>query len=205
MLNLHASSDDSMEILGQAAARKRRRVSFRLEPASVGVADDLFSATAIHQVTEDDTTMETWYQREELVSFHKDRLLTVKALKRAKGDITRLDPSQCSLRGLEDIISAQYGRARRLKKTRTVRMILQVQAEQRELGVSDPELIRSLSMLFSQMSRDQAIEIAEIDAKACQEQPMPKRSLVLTAESSSKRRMVDRQQEVTQSVPIQPE
>jgi hypothetical protein len=136
----------------------------------------------------------SWYQREDFVSFYKERLQTVRALKKAQGDITCLDPSEYCLRGLEEKISTRYGRERRLKQIKIIRMVLEVQAEHREMGVRNPEGIKSLSMLVSKMSRDHAVEIAELDARAARCCPLgdsnKKRQATALRESFPKRQAV---------------
>lgn len=140
----------------------KRRVSFHAEPFVKIVGK---SSAITNQEAAEGKRM-VWYQREDFASFYREQLQTVRALKNAQGDITCLDPSEYYLRGLEEKIFTRYGRERRIKQVKGIRMILAVQAEQRRTGVQNPEGIKSLSMLVSKVSRDHAIEMAELDARA---------------------------------------
>jgi hypothetical protein len=146
------------------------------------------------------------------VSFHLDCTQTIQALKRARGDPSSLDPSVHCLRGLEKRISSKYNRERRLQQLNIIRLVLKAQEEQRKSGIIDPERIKSLSKTLSRMSRDQAFELAELDARASQECPRVndinreanlvlsrKRSPLDNSALSSKRQLVDFHQQITLS------
>lgn len=112
----------------------------------------------------------SWYQPEDFVSFNRESVETVRALHFVQGDLSCLDPSIYCLRGLEPKIFSAVGRQRRSQKLAILRAVLCVQQEQRETGVKDPETIKSLCTMLSKLSRDRAVEMAELDAKACQQQ-----------------------------------
>lgn len=109
-----------------------------------------------------------WYQPEDFVSFNKEIIDTVRALWSTQGDLSCLDPAKYCLRGLEHKIFPKFGRQQRFKQMAIIRAVLCSQEDQRETGTKDPETIKSLYMMFSKLSRDRAVELAELDAKACQ-------------------------------------
>mmetsp|Transcript_33101 Transcript_33101/g.49970 ORF Transcript_33101/g.49970 Transcript_33101/m.49970 type:complete len:155 (-) Transcript_33101:21-485(-) len=106
-----------------------------------------------------------WYQRDDFISFYKEGMSTIKALKFPQ-NVSTLDPSEYCLRGLEKKISKSYEQQRRKYQSDTTQMILHAHALQRQTGKIEPEKIKTLSMMFSRRSRERALEIAEIDAKA---------------------------------------
>ncbi len=141
---------------------KRRGVRFQPEvsvfdlPAAASAADDGGVASNL-----------IWYQREDLLSFRQERLRTMKALQTAGGETSCLDPDKYCVRGLEDsfvVSTSSYARERRCQQTNIIRMVLEAQSEQRQMGVRDPESIKRLSMILSKVSRDRAVEIAKVDA-----------------------------------------
>lgn len=168
-----------MELQTRSGVMMERRVSFKSE----------VSVVELPASQEEERKRLFWYQREDFLSFHMEQLQTIHALKKAQGDLSYLDPSKHCLRGLERKISAGYGRERRSQQTEIINMVLEAQTEQREKGVRDPEGIKKLSSVFSRVSRDRAVEMAALDAKACHDEQRRKRpSSFENCETSSKRR-----------------
>lgn len=121
------------------------------------------------------TTMsyDSWYQNEDYRNFLRDRRRTAKALREVHGDASCLDKSRYCLRGLEGSLSGQddhrllsYGRERRSQQTSIIRMVLEAQHEQRQMGIQNDDTIRVLYMMLSKVSRDRAMEVAALDAAA---------------------------------------
>lgn len=142
----------------RSAVLTKRRVSFQPEVSVVETPSDPAGRKAF------------WYQPADFASFKEERLDTVRALKYAHGDLSCLDPSIYCLRGLEQKIFTTLGREQRSQQLAIIRAVLRAQQKQRKSGVKDPETIKSLSMVFSKLSRDRAVEMAELDARACQQQ-----------------------------------
>ena len=164
-----------------------KRVSFCDEvvvPAEqsslVNSTDDCASSTPTTTMNAKQTS---WYQSNDYRYFLRDRRQTAKALREVHGDESRLDASRYCLRGLESSLTnddydnhhqshLSYSRERRLQQTAIIRMILEAQHEQRQLGIQTyHDNLRALSMLLSKVARDRAIEVAALDAAAVAEAP----------------------------------
>mmetsp|Transcript_5022 Transcript_5022/g.7259 ORF Transcript_5022/g.7259 Transcript_5022/m.7259 type:complete len:144 (-) Transcript_5022:279-710(-) len=113
------------------------------------------------------SSKKSWYRHNDYISFYKEGISTIKTFQVEHGNLMRLDPSKHCLRGLEKMISKSHQQHRRKYQSITVQMVLDAHAMQRRDGRSDPEEIKALSMIFSKISRDRALDMAAIDAKAC--------------------------------------
>ena len=116
---------------------------------------------------------DSWYQSQDYRNFLRDRRRTAKALREAHGDASCLDASRYCLRGLEGSLSGNddhrllsYGRERRSQQTSIIRMVLEAQDEQRQMGIQNHDTIRALYMVLSKVARDRATEVAALDAAA---------------------------------------
>mmetsp|Transcript_28780 Transcript_28780/g.43480 ORF Transcript_28780/g.43480 Transcript_28780/m.43480 type:complete len:174 (+) Transcript_28780:117-638(+) len=158
----------------------KKRVSFDSKVFVVSVESSAKSSNGV------------WYQYDDFVSFHKERSQTLKKLKSAHGNVSYLDPSLYCLRGLEEKLSKKFAKQRKFQQSVTIRSVLTAQAHQKEIGYTNPEYIKDLSMKNSKASRDRAIELAAIDAKACHADDssssmMKRPSVIESGEDTSKR------------------
>eukprot|EP00543_Licmophora_paradoxa_P007469 CAMPEP_0202450684 /NCGR_PEP_ID=MMETSP1360-20130828/9265_1 /ASSEMBLY_ACC=CAM_ASM_000848 /TAXON_ID=515479 /ORGANISM="Licmophora paradoxa, Strain CCMP2313" /LENGTH=178 /DNA_ID=CAMNT_0049069047 /DNA_START=20 /DNA_END=556 /DNA_ORIENTATION=+ len=107
----------------------------------------------------------SWYQNYDFQSFKKDIYRNLIALRKVHGNIATLNPEKYCLRGLETKLCRRYSNETKAKQAAVVRMVLELQNEQKASGKSNPEELKMFSMMCSKLSRDQAAELGVMDAK----------------------------------------
>jgi hypothetical protein len=94
-----------------------------------------------------------WLQPEEYSKIEEGRRQCLYTVKKALlGRAPPPDPSEYSVRGLEQQLSSKQVMERKIKNMHYRKLLLEEQSVQRQYGVSDPQALQSLSELFSQAS-----------------------------------------------------
>lgn len=106
---------------------------------------------------------QSWYQSNEYDAFKSESKITLAALKQAHGNVTQLDASKHCLRGLEAHVSLSILKLRQMMIRSTVQIVLDQQKVQRSHGVSDPNMIGAVSMMFSKQARQRALSFGALD------------------------------------------
>ena len=142
-------------IVGEEEVRSRRVHFDTLEP-SVWVDPCEISEDEIRAY---------WFRRPDFASFERERRTTVRALKRAGGDMGKLDSSLVCFRGMEELINSDF--SRRLKKQRrnSQSEVMQEQDRQKQYGITDPTGLRKVSEAVSAWARNHALELGRHDAR----------------------------------------
>ena len=139
----------------QAPETKRRRVSIR---RTVG-----FSATVTVMPTTSTSNSNDWIQDSDAIRFRanvkRDVMVLAKYCKENR--LKDMDQTEYCSVGVERYCCAPATRnqAKALKEQR-VRAVMQQQAAQRAMGVSDPEAIRAVAQQMSKQARDRAVQLA---------------------------------------------
>jgi hypothetical protein len=102
-----------------------------------------------------------WYQSEEYRSIMEDIVMTFRALERAAGDISLLDPSKHCLRGLESYIFRKFVM---IKRSSQRSIVLCQQKFQLLHGLTDEHALQFLSMKLSKHDDIIAIQNAKFDS-----------------------------------------
>lgn len=105
-----------------------------------------------------------WFTKNELGSLREDNRITLRALKKADGNVSALDSDLFCLRGLEDSL---VGGKEKFQKTRNniINGILDEQGKQRTMGINDPRGLQVLSRACSKQARERAHERGKSDAE----------------------------------------
>jgi len=108
-----------------------------------------------------------WYRPADYASFEREIRATLRALRRVKGDASRLEEDEMTLRGLERFMH-EYSLENR---TRHATAVLEEQEKQRMINKDDPIGLRQISMACSEWSRNQAnIDAEEISREVAGQQ-----------------------------------
>jgi hypothetical protein len=104
-----------------------------------------------------------WYEVEEYNFFQKECRRTVAAIKKAKGELSTLDPTEHCVRGLEQFLSVKQMVLRKKEAKRYIHVMMRQQYVQRRTGQSDPSRLQALSELFSKQAGQRAYLRGVID------------------------------------------
>jgi hypothetical protein len=104
-----------------------------------------------------------WYENEEYSSFKKECRRTLGAIKMAKGKLSALDPTEYSVRGLEQFLSTKQMASRKKKAKRYIDVMMRQQYVQKRTGRSDPSRLKALSEMFSKQAGQRAYLQGVID------------------------------------------
>ena len=106
----------------------------------------------------------TWLQQNDYHLIREENRATLKALNKAKGNISHLDATQLCVRGLEEQISVYLFNSSRDRQRKFVKIILVQYKFQRKCGFWNPDSLCMLSASLSKQDRAKALKIATIDA-----------------------------------------
>jgi hypothetical protein len=114
----------------------------------------------------------TWYKPRDYMFFRLYTRRTIKKLRKgATVPVSDVEHEKTEeARGLEDFIHASHDP--RAKRSTHIQAILNQQAEQRKTGVHDPEALRNLSRMCSNLSRQRAIELAKAGSPRRHQRPV---------------------------------
>lgn len=104
-----------------------------------------------------------WYEDKEYSSFTKECRSTVAAVKKAKGKLSTLDPTEYCVRGLEQFLSAKQMVSRKKKAKRYFDVMMRQQYVQKRTGRNDPSRLKALSEMFSKQAGQRAYLRGVID------------------------------------------
>jgi hypothetical protein len=104
-----------------------------------------------------------WYEVEEYKFFQKDCRRTIAAIKKAKGELSTLDPTEHCVRGLEQFLSVKQMVLRKKEAKRYIHVMMRQQYVQRRTGQSDPSRLQALSEIFSKQAGQRAYLRGVID------------------------------------------
>jgi hypothetical protein len=153
------------EMLDPAASvlvhRKRRR---RAVPARVSFAEDAFLYPS-ERLIED--LEESWYSKDDLAGFKKERKAVVKALKRAGFDTNAVDKQKYCLRGYEPYFSIEVNKALKHSRAMLTSTVFSEQKRQQMLNIYEPETIRDCSCNASAWARGNSHELGVLDSLEC--------------------------------------
>ena len=105
-----------------------------------------------------------WLQPRDYQAIRDNNRNTLFAVKKVNGDVSGLSVDQVCIRGLEKLISVVMFKGSRYAQRDFARNIVLQHKLERELGVSDPDNLRSLSVALSKADMTRALTIARIDA-----------------------------------------
>lgn len=106
----------------------------------------------------------SWYSKDELIVFKKERRDTVKILKRAGFNKSAIDTEQNCLRGFEPYFSVEVNKATKCARDLVYTVVFSEQNRQRSCGISDHETMRTCSQQASQWALRNALELGSQDA-----------------------------------------
>jgi hypothetical protein len=115
----------------------------------------------------DSELKQTWYESKDYDKFQKDSKGTLNALKQAQGNLAHLDADKHCIRGLEAHVSSSILQLRKMRIYSTVKVVLDQQRVQRHQGISDPNMLSAVSMMFSSRSRQHALSMGSLDNSLC--------------------------------------
>jgi hypothetical protein len=141
--------------------RKRRR---RAVPARVSFAQDAFLYPSERLIEDFE---ESWYSKDDLAGFKKERKAVVKALKRAGFDTNAVDKEKYCLRGYEHYFSIEVNKAVKHSREMLTSTVFSEQKRQQMLNIYEPETIRDFSCNVSAWARDTSHELGVLDSLEC--------------------------------------
>jgi hypothetical protein len=97
-----------------------------------------------------------WYEDEEYTSFQQECRSTLSAIKKAKGKLSTLDPTEYCVQGLEQFLSSKQMASRKKKAKRYIDVMMRQQYVQKRTGRSDPIRLKALSEMFSKQAVQRA-------------------------------------------------
>jgi hypothetical protein len=142
-------------VLVNGPSRKRCRAS---APKSVRFAND--NSVIPRSVCQEDLPM-AWYNRADYKSFREDSSSLVLAFE--LGILDRIHPDDFCLRGLEASLSSAHLEARIIARGTMLEMVLSTQEAQRGHRITDPGMIRGLSLMLSKDAAEDALKLAAYD------------------------------------------
>jgi hypothetical protein len=119
------------------SSNKKKRVSFAT------------TATVRTRPVSDEDLQNSWYSHADYRHFERDRRETVSAVRAVNGDLSRLNPRECTVAGLERQLDGRQFVTRKIRTARHVQTVLEQQWQQRRRGYHDSQELRSVSELFS--------------------------------------------------------
>jgi len=119
------------------------------------------------EIPSDAEKVRRWFTNADFCSFQDDRKACIKAVKLADGDLEQLDHNMYCIRGLEDKISVDHYKEKICKRNAVIRMILRTQQLQKEQKKPDAEYLKMISIMCSQMAKNQALAMARSDELSC--------------------------------------
>eukprot|EP00542_Grammatophora_oceanica_P013171 CAMPEP_0194035162 /NCGR_PEP_ID=MMETSP0009_2-20130614/7623_1 /TAXON_ID=210454 /ORGANISM="Grammatophora oceanica, Strain CCMP 410" /LENGTH=279 /DNA_ID=CAMNT_0038676417 /DNA_START=36 /DNA_END=875 /DNA_ORIENTATION=- len=131
---------------------KKRRVQFD-DRVGKADSDDVIEGAHI------------WYSKQELASMKDEAKTTVRALRDVGWNPKALDESRYCLRGLEDWKTRTALRDKKSRIQNIVGGVLEEQANQKKMGISDPKGIQVLASACSKSARERALRIGVSDAQ----------------------------------------
>jgi hypothetical protein len=138
--------------------RKRRR---RAVPARVSFAEDAFLYPSDWTIED---LQQTWYSKDDLADFKKERKAVVRALKRVNFDTNKVDKKKYCLRGYEPYFSMEMNKAVKYARELLTTMVFSEQKRQKMLNIYDPETIRDCSLNASEWARGNSHELGVLDS-----------------------------------------
>jgi hypothetical protein len=141
--------------------RKRRR---RAAPLSVSFAEDAFLYPS-ERLIED--LEESWYSKDDLASFKKERKAVIRALKRVGFDTNAVDKQKYCLRGYEPYFSIEVNKALKHSRAMLTSTVLSEQKRQKMLNIYELETIRDCSCNESARARHSSHELGVLDSLEC--------------------------------------
>ena len=164
---MHATQDNLSVGIKMIPALSTRRVRFQDgEPKSW---------VDSHVINEEEKRA-YWLWFSDFAEMERNRRAMERALRRSRGDVTKVDPTQWCYRGMEEMLSPEYGNYILRQRSKVKKGVLDEQARQRANGYNDDISIQEISSLRSEWARKFALELAEHDAKVAatgQEAPIP--------------------------------
>ena len=101
--------------------------------------------------------------------FKVERKALVKALKKGNFDLSLVDTRKHCLRGYEAYFSLQANKEYKLKRQMVWKSVLQEQARQKRLGITDKTMMHLVSSHATQWARDTATDLGMADAQVALE------------------------------------
>ena len=129
-----------------------------------------------NQELSEDEQRSYWVRSADFAEFERNRRAMERALRRTRGDVTKIDPTQWCFRGMEEMLSAEYARRMIIQRADVISGVLSEQARQRGQGYYDDEAIRKISMAMSECARMHALDLGQHDARVAEtgsEEPIP--------------------------------
>lgn len=137
---------------GFLKARKRRSPAKHAKPKKKSVSFSSFANVTVRQITREELN-DSWYSSDEYKDIEEGRKQCIETVKRSLlGHAAPPDPSEFCIHGLEQHLSNNQVMERKLKNSQYRRLLLEEQQIQKLCGVSDPQALQNLSVLFSQQA-----------------------------------------------------
>jgi hypothetical protein len=106
-----------------------------------------------------------WFRSSDFAEIERNRRAMERALRRSRGDVAKLDPSQWCYRGMEEMLSTEYASRLLHQRSNLMKEVLDEQARQLVQGYHDDSRIQEVSSSHSEWARVFAIELAEHDSR----------------------------------------
>jgi hypothetical protein len=139
--------------------RKRRRRG--AVHARVSFAEDAFLYPSDWTIED---LQQSWYTKNDLAAFKKDRKDVVRALKRVNFDTAAVNKQKYCLRGYEPYFSMEMNKAVKYARELLYSMVFSEQKRQKMLNIHEPETIRDCSVNASEWSRRNSLELGVLDS-----------------------------------------
>jgi hypothetical protein len=109
-----------------------------------------------------------WFQRADFASFEREKRASARALKRSRGDFSKLDTKLFCFRGIEEILDESYARHMQKQRQIHIQVVLMEHRRQRERDEINEHQLQQASSSGSEMAMRHAIELAQHDARVAQ-------------------------------------
>ncbi|KAI2512951.1 hypothetical protein MHU86_1497 [Fragilaria crotonensis] len=165
--SVHATRDHLSVGIKMVAALSTRRVRFQEGEPKVWVDS--------HVISEEEKRA-YWLWFSDFAEMERNRRAMERALRRSRGDVAKVDPSQWCYRGMEEMLAPEYGKRILRLRSKVMNGVLDEQARQRTSGYKDEKIIQEISSSRSEWARKFALELGEHDAKVVatgEDEPIP--------------------------------
>jgi len=136
----------------QAPASKKRRLQ---RTRKVRFWEDSDKISVPTETTTDEEARTLWYQPHDVAGFKQEAKACIYELRRARGNVAKMSPEYC-IRGLENVVSPAAAADQRQCRQERLRAVLLQQDLQRATAMSNPELLKMVSTIYSQLQCDEA-------------------------------------------------
>jgi len=164
-ISVHRAFCNETVPLTDASTGPRKKLRSSSPPSkTVRFSNEIYKVQS-RQLTEEELRG-SWFQPSEYQKIRTDNALTILALQKSKGKISLLDSDHFSVRGLERAITTFVYKMNMNSQRKVTQSVVRLYHAQRQLGISNPDEIRTMSMQLTEHDRSRALEAARVDASS---------------------------------------